>query len=50
MYVCMCMAWRSEDKLWESILSFHCEMPKVGIQVFRLEGKHLYLLRHLTDP
>lgn len=38
--------WRSEDNLWESVLSFYHMGPRYGIQVGRLgSSKYLYLPR-----
>lgn len=55
--VCMCVwqsgwsmspVWRSEDNLWEPILSFYCVSLRDQTQVVRLGGKRLSLLSHLT--
>lgn len=47
MYVCVCiLAKRSEDNVWELVLSFHY----VVFEVDRLDRSHIYLLSDVTDP
>lgn len=40
--------WRSEDNLWESVLSTMWVEPKDGTQATELGGNHLYLLCSLS--
>lgn len=42
--------WESEDNLCESVFSFYHAGLKDGVQVAILDGKSIYLLRHLTSP
>lgn len=44
-YVCI-LAKRSEDNVWELVLSFHY----VVFEVDRLDRSHIYLLSDVTDP
>lgn len=47
----LCGQWGSEEDLWESELSYHVRPnDQIRIQVFRLGGKWLYLLSHLSSP
>lgn len=44
-YVCTAVCvWKLEDKLWGLFLSFYHVDSKNGTQVFRLGGKHPYLV------
>lgn len=42
--------WKSEESLWELVLSFHHVGPRDGTHVIRLNNKFLYLLSHLSSP
>ena len=41
---------RSENNLWELVLSFYHMWPEDQTWVIRLNSKHLYRLSHLTSP
>lgn len=38
-----CVVWRSEDSLWESVLSLHCVGPADQAWVIRLASEHFSL-------
>lgn len=55
MYICVYVhdmeyVWRSEDSLWELVLSFHHVGSRFQTQRIRLGGLHLYCPIHLTSP
>lgn len=41
---------RSEDNLWQSVLSFHHVCPGNRTQIMRVGGKCLYQMSHLGAP
>lgn len=40
--------WKSENRLWKAVHSFHNVGPRDRTQVFKLSSKLLYLVCHLT--